>query len=91
MYSPAGEEGESRKMVGGEEMMSLGTVEFNDLNIDLDGNEGWLKGKGSGDRVDKRWGKAVEKEEKSEEEYKEHQERHFSIEDENEPSPQHYR
>ncbi len=44
MYCPVGDE-EGKRMVGGEEMMSVGTVDFRDLNIDLDENEGW-KGNG---------------------------------------------
>lgn len=32
-------------MINGDEMMSIGTVEFNDLNINLDENEGWAGGK----------------------------------------------
>jgi hypothetical protein len=48
MYSRAGEEAEKNRMIGGEEMMSVGTMDFNDLNIDLDENEEWKGEKGDG-------------------------------------------
>lgn len=67
MYSPAGEDGEE-KMINDNEMMSIGTVEFNDLNINLDENEGWAGGKsnellarGNERKKDRSWGRAISK------------------------------
>jgi hypothetical protein len=73
-------------MIGGEEMMSVGTMDFNDLNINLDENQEWRGEKGDGllhekenqERINTGWGRQATDDGKSEEdEY--HKEKHFSI------------